>query len=255
MLENPVKRKLARGETVWGASAIVADEFANQLVISTGIDFLWIDTEHSSFGVDDVGMVPLLARRRGCVPMIRIAGLDPNLIKKALDRGASAIMVPQINDAEEAKAVVRAAMYAPMGARGVSPLWTFYEGIPWDEYLPHANEEICTVLQIESMEGSDNLEAIAEVPGVDVLFAGPADLAAALGVIGQMNHPRLKSFLADFPARVARTGKIAGIAVGSVDAAIEAHAQGYRYISFGNLLFAGLGALNRDLKQLKERCG
>jgi len=254
VFENKIKEKLQRGETVWGASAIVADPLANQLVISTGVDFLWIDTEHSSFGVNDLSLLPVLARRHGCVPMVRVTGLDGNLIKKALDAGASAVMVPQINNEAEARQAVRAALYAPQGVRGVSPLWTFYENVSWDDYLPRANDEICMVLQIETIEGSDNLEAIAAVEGVEVLFAGPADLAAALGVIGQMSHPKLKEFLAEFPQRVAKTGKAAGISVGSVEAARQAHAQGYRFISFGNILFRGATGLGRDLKELRATC-
>ncbi len=255
MFENPVKEKLARGEVAWGASALLADAFANQLVISTGVDFLWIDTEHSPFGPEDVGLVPVLARQHRCVPLIRVAGLDSSLIKKSLDAGASAIMVPQVNNAEEARLAVRFAKYPPEGARGVSPLWTFHAGVSWDDYLPRANREVCVVLQVESLEGADNIEAIAAVDGVDVLFAGPADLSAALGVIGQMSHPKLVDFLAEFPRRVAATGKAAGISVGSFEAARKAYDQGYRFISFGNLLFSGLHGLTRDLKELRAVCG
>jgi 4-hydroxy-2-oxoheptanedioate aldolase len=254
VFENPVKQKLARGETAWGASCGVADEFATQLTISTGIDFLWIDTEHSSFGLDDVRLLPVLARRQGCMPMIRVAGLDPNLIKKALDLGASAVMIPQVNNAEEARLAVRAAKYAPQGTRGVSPGWTFYENIPWSDYLPRANDEICVVLQVESLEGIANLEAIAAVDGVDVVFAGPADLSAAMGVIGQTNHPQVKSFLAELPRRIKGSGKAAGMTVGTVEAAMELHAQGYRFISIGSLLFSGVNGLTRDLKQLRASC-
>ena len=251
MFENAVKQKLARGQAVWGAHCGVADEFANQLTISTGIDFLWIDTEHSTFGLDDVRTVPVLARQNGCMPMIRVAGLDPNLIKKALDLGASAIMVPQVNNAEEARLAVRASKYPPEGARGVSPLWTFYRNISWAEYLPSANNETCVVLQVESLEGMQNVEAIAGVEGVDVVFAGPADLSAAMGIIGQTSHPKLKSFLAEFPKRVGVMGKAAGMSVGTVEEATELFTLGYRFVSFGSLLFSGVNGLVRDLKQLR----
>ncbi|MBL8234743.1 MAG: hypothetical protein JNL98_39960, partial [Bryobacterales bacterium] len=239
MFENPVKQKLASGKAAWGASTSVSEEFPNQLAISTGIDFLWIDTEHSSYGLDDVRMLPILARNHGCMPLIRVAGLDPNLIKKALDLGASAVMVPQVNNAAEAELAVRAAKYPPRGTRGVSPLWTFYRNIRWEDYLPHANDETCVVLQVESPEGMANVEAIAAVEGVDIVFAGPMDLSASLGLIGQLQHPRVKEFLADFPKRVRGAGKVAGIALGNADAAEEAYQQGYRFISFGGLLFAG----------------
>ena len=254
MIENPVKKKLAQGEAAWGVATGVSDEFANQLAISTGADFLWIDTEHSTFGLDDIRLTPIMARQRGCMPMIRVAGLDPNLIKKALDLGASAVMIPQVNNAEEARAAVRAAKYPPIGSRGVSPIWTFHMGISWDDYLPKANDEICVVVQIESPEGIDNIEAIAAVEGVDVLFAGPADLAASLGVIGQMNHPKLTSFLADFPKRVTAAGKVAGISVAGADASAEAYSQGYRFINFGHLLFVGMNGLSRDLERLRAEC-
>lgn len=250
MTSSAVKEKLRRGEPVWGASAPVADPFANQLVISTGVDFLWIDTEHSSFGVESLGLLPVLARRHECMPMVRVTGLDANLIKKALDAGAMAVMVPQITTAAEAAQAVRPARYPPLGARGASPLWTLHENVSWDDYLPRANDELCMVLQTESPEGIDNLEAIAAVDGVHVLFAGPSDLAASFGVIGQMSHPRLKQFLAHFPQRVRQAGKAAGISVGSCEAAREAFHQGYRFISFGNLLFRGAIGLKTDLDHL-----
>ena len=252
MFENPVKVKLAQGQHVWGAAAGVADEFANQLTISTGVDFLWIDTEHSTYGLDHVRLLPVLARQAGCMPMIRVAGLDPNLIKKALDLGAQAIMVPQVNNAQEAAQVVRASWYPPEGTRGVSPIWTFYMGVPWDQYLPNANREICVVVQVESVEAMGAVEQIAAVDGVDVVFAGPADLSAALGVIGQTSHPKVKAFLEKMPQRVAEEGKVAGIAVGSVEAAIEAAQQGYRFINFGGILGYGTRGLTAGMTQLRS---
>ena len=252
MFENPVKQKLARGEAAFGASAGVAAEFAGQIAISTGVDFLWIDTEHSPFAIEDVGQVPVLARRNGCMPMIRVAGLDPNLIKKALDAGASAVMIPQVNNAEEAALAVRAAKYPPQGTRGVSPNWTFYMNIAWDDYLPWANRETCVVVQVESPEGIENVEAIAAVEGVDIVFAGPMDLSAALGVIGQIRHPKVREFLAGFPQRVKALGKTPGIAVGSGDGAAEAYEMGYRFINIGNLLFSGSRGITADLAKLRE---
>lgn len=252
--ENPVKVKLARGEAVWGASAMVADPFACQLTIATGIDFLWIDTEHAPLAPEDVGLVPVLARQQGCSPMIRVAGLDSSLIKKSLDAGASTIMIPQVNNAEEARAAVRFSKYAPEGNRGVSPGWTFYANVPWDDYLPQANQETCVVVQVESVEGMKNVEAISAVDGVDVVFAGPMDLSAAMGFIGQTKRPELQAFLADFPKRVATQGKIAGVTTGAGADAQNRFKQGYRFMSMGGLLFSGQTGLIRDLKELRATC-
>lgn len=254
MFENPVKTKLRAGGVVLGASCGVTDELANKLTISTGIDFLWTDTEHSSFGLEDVRMIPILARQNGCVPLIRVAGIDSSLIKKALDLGASAIMIPQVNNAEEARRVVSYAKYPPQGARGVSPMWTFFLNVAWSDYLPRANDEICIVAQIESEEGMAAVEEIAAVDGIDVLLAGPADLSAAMGVIGETGHPKVRSFLASFPARVRACGKAPGIALASADAAAEAIAQGYQFISYGSLLFSGVRGLTADLERLRALC-
>ncbi len=251
MIENPVKKKLAAGQTAWGVACGVADEWANQLTISTKPDFLWIDTEHSTYGLDDVRLTPVLARQNGVMPLVRVAGLDGNLIKKAMDLGASGIMVPQVNNAAEAEAAVRACKYPPEGTRGVSPLWTFYQNLPWSEYLPYANDEACVVVQVESIEAMEKVEEIAAVPGVDVVFAGPADLSAAMGVIGQTSHPKVKEFLAEFPQRVAKMGKAAGISVGGVEASIECYKQGYRFINIGSLIFAGVRGLTADLAQVR----
>lgn len=252
--ENPVKVKLARGEAVWGASAMVADTFACQLTIATGIDFLWIDTEHAPITPEGVGLVPVLARQQGCSPMIRVAGLDSGLIKKSLDAGANTLMVPQVNNAEEARTVVRYSKYAPEGSRGVSPGWTFFANVSWDDYLPCANNETCVVVQVESEEGMANVEAIAAVDGVDVVFAGPMDLSAAMGVIGQTKHPKVQSFLADFPKRVASKGKYAGVTTGGGADAQERFRQGYRFMSIGGLLFSGQTGLIRSLQELRATC-
>jgi len=173
-------------------------------------------------------------------------------MKKALDIGAQAVMVPQIDNAEQARLAVQYAKYPPVGTRGISPMWTFYNDIQWSDYLAHANSETLIVVQVESIEALDQVEAIAAVDGVDVVLAGPMDLSAALGHIGEIGHPDVQKFLADFPARVAKMGKTAGIALGSYDSAVTAWQQGYRYINFGNLYFDGVHGIKASLAKLRE---
>jgi 4-hydroxy-2-oxoheptanedioate aldolase len=251
VFENRIKRLLAEGKPAWGASPGVASELAAKLTVDTGIDFLWIDTEHGSFDLEAVRMLPVVARMKNCAPMIRVAGLDASLIKRALDFGASTIMVPQVTTAEEAQLAVRYSKYPPEGTRGVSPLWTFLLDVPWQEYLPVANQETCVVVQVESLESVDNVEAIAAVEGVDVVFAGPTDLSASLGYIGQTDHPEVQCILETLPARIASAGKIAGISVGGADAAWRAYQMGYRFIAIGDLLWSGQRGLKADLEKLQ----
>jgi 4-hydroxy-2-oxoheptanedioate aldolase len=255
MFENRVKILLGRGDAALGAALPDASNLVAKLSIDTGVDFLWIDTEHGPFGIEAITMVPVLCRMKSCVPVIRVAGLDPNLIKKALDIGASGVMVPQVNNAEEARLAVQYAKYPPAGTRGVSPTWTIYLDVPYSEYLPAANDETCVIVQVESAEGLKNLESIAEVEGVDVVFAGPSDLAASLGHIGQIQHRDVQACLEEFPRRVARTGKASGISVSGLEPSRNAYAQGYRFINIGHILVQGMLGLTADLRRLRELVG
>ncbi len=255
MFQNKVKELLAAGQAAWGSGLSDASEVLAQATLETGIDFLWIDLEHRPYEVEAVRWIPILCRRKSCVPLIRVAGLDSQLIKKALDIGASAIMVPQINSAEDAERAVQYSKYPPEGTRGVSPLWTLFEGVSWDDYLPAANPETLVIVQIETLPGIENLEAIAAVPGVDVLFVGPTDTSAVLGHIGQIQHPEVQNFLTEFPRRVAPSGKASGITVQSLEECKRVYEQGYRFISCGNLVLSGKAALSSDLSQLRAMEG
>jgi 4-hydroxy-2-oxoheptanedioate aldolase len=251
MFENRIKQLFAEGRAAWGAAAPDASEIVAKQTINCGIDFLWIDLEHRSYGTYEVRWLPILCRQAGCSAMVRVPGLDSSWIKKALDIGANTIMVPQINTADEAKRAVEFAKYPPVGSRGISPMWTAMMDVTWDDYLPAANEETCVVVQIESPEGIENLDAIAAVEGVDIVFAGPADLSASLGVIGQFNHPTLLEFLASFPARVSAHGKPAGITFATMDQCRRSYEQGYRFINTGTLLLHGIAGLTAGLQKLR----
>jgi 4-hydroxy-2-oxoheptanedioate aldolase len=250
-MSNKIKELLKSGGTAWGASTFGPSPMIAKFAATTGVDFVWIDTEHSSFGAESIEVLPPLIRQSGAMPMIRIAGLDPSLMKKALDIGGQAIMIPQIDNPEQARLAVQYAKYPPMGTRGISPMWTFYNDVPWSEYLPIANDETMIVAQVESVEALSKVEAIAAVDGVDVVLAGPMDLSAALGHIGEIGHPEVQKFLEDFPARVSAMGKTPGIALGSYESAELAFKRGYRFINFGNIVFDGIHGIKANLAKLK----
>lgn len=251
MFENKVKQLCGQGKAAWGASLPDASELLTKFTVDVGVDFLWIDTEHRPFDTYEIRSIPIIARAKGCVPIVRVAGLDPMQIKKSLDIGAMGVMIPQVNTAEEARLAVQYSKYPPEGTRGVSPLWPIFMDVPYDDYLPHANKETCVVVQIESPAGMENLEKIASVEGVDVVFAGPLDLSAALGVIGQTNHPKVRKFLEEFPKRVAKCGKPSGITFVGFEACQWAYQVGYRFINIGNLIHQGIIGLKADLARLR----
>jgi 4-hydroxy-2-oxoheptanedioate aldolase len=253
--DNRVKKLLAAGKPAFGASLPDASDLLAKFSVNTGVDFLWVDLEHRPFDAVAVRWVPIICRSKRCACVVRVAGLDPQLIKKALDIGADCIMVPQVSTADEAHLAVRYAKYPPQGSRGISPLWTFFMDVAWDDYLPAANDETCVIVQVETPEGIANLDAIAAVPGVDVVFAGPMDLSASLGHIGHPEHPDVQRFLEAFPRRVAACGKAAGITFGNFDACRKAFEQGYRFIAFGSILSHGTTGLSADLQRLRGLAG
>ena len=255
--ENRVKRLLSSGKAAWGVGAIDESEYSAKLAINCDMGFLWIDLEHRPYGVNEVRWSPILCRQKGVVPMVRVPGLDPIAIKKALDIGASTVMVPQVGTEDEAKRAVEYAKYPPQGSRGITPTWTTFLDVSWDDYLPAANDETCVIVQIESPQGIANLDAIAAVEGVDVVFAGPADLSASLGVIGQLQHPKVQAFLAEFPQRVGAFGKPAGITWLGVEPSKKAYDQGYRFINIGSLGYLGTAGLTAALAEMRayERPG
>ena len=249
--ENRVKKLLSSGRAAWGVGAIDESEYSAKLAINCDPDFLWIDLEHRPYGVNEVRWSPILCRQKGVVPMVRVPSLDASVIKKALDIGASTVMVPQVGTEDEAKRAVEYAKYPPQGSRGITPTWTAYLDVSWDDYLPAANDETCVIVQIESPEGIANLDAIAAVEGVDVVFAGPADLSASLGVIGQLQHPKVQAFIAEFPGRVGAFGKPAGITWLGVEPSRKAYDQGYRFINIGSLGYLGTVGLTAGLAEVR----
>ena len=253
MLQSRVKKLLAEGKAAWGSALADASELLAKATLKQGIDFLWIDTEHRPFGINEVQLIPMLCRLEGRDAMLRVPNLDPGLIKKGLDMGCSCIMVPQVDNAEQARLAVEYCKYPPEGNRGVGPVWPMLLDVDINDYLESANRETCVIVQVETAEGLANLERIAEVEGVDVVFAGPADISASLGHLGNIGHPEVQKCLETFPARAAACGKPSGITFNGFDACWRAYEQGYRFINSGNLMYFGQVGMGECLSQLRKR--
>ncbi len=182
-------------------------------------------------------------------PIVRPAWNDKVLIKRYLDVGAQSLLVPYVQNAEEAAAAVAAIRYPPRGVRGVAGVTRASSFGRVRDYAKHAEEELCLLVQIETREGLDNLEAIARTDGVDGVFIGPADLAAGLGHLGEITHAEVQSAIKDAIARIKACGKPAGIL--SSD-----EVQVRRYIEWGTTFTAvGLDAalLARESEKLAAK--
>ena len=252
MYPNPLKQKIRAGELILGTVLPWPSVNVAMQVCRSNIDFLWIDTEHAMYGVETLDAIPALVRNHGVAPMIRVAWNDPALIKKAFDVGAVAVMVPQVETAEEAARVVEYARYPPEGNRGVSPNWPHIAGEDWNHVIKTANEETVVIVQMESVKAYENLDDIVKVPGVDVLFVGPMDLSASLGVVTEMQRPEVQEILREVPRRLAGTGIPVATTLGDVAELQQKIDWGYRFLNVGNPLAFGVQALSGHLATLRE---
>lgn len=209
--ENHFKRALREGRQQIGLWCSLPGSYVAEAVAGSGYDWLLFDTEHSPGDP-----LTVLAQLQAVAPydvsaVVRPASNDTVLIKRFLDLGAQTLLIPYVQNAEEARAAVAAMRYAPDGVRGVSGLTraTRFGRIPG--YGKRAAEQLCLLVQIETREALDQLEAIAAVQGVDGVFIGPADLAASLGHVGEPGHPDVVAAVEDAIRRLRAAGKPAGI--------------------------------------------
>jgi 4-hydroxy-2-oxoheptanedioate aldolase len=209
--KNHFKRAIREGRQQIGLWCSLPGSYAAEAVAGSGYDWLLFDTEHSPGDP-----LTVLAQLQAVAPydvsaVVRPASNDTVLIKRFLDLGAQTLLIPYVQNAQEARAAVAAMRYPPDGVRGVSGLTraTRFGRIPG--YGKRAAEELCLLVQVETREALDQLEAIAAVEGVDGVFIGPADLAASLGHVGDPGHPDVVAAVEDAIRRLRAAGKPAGI--------------------------------------------
>lgn len=183
-VQNPRLRllnKLRNGEYPLMTFVAIPSVRQAQIVALTGLDGIIIDCEHGHISDDSMHNSVAAISALGISPIIRIRGPAHDILKRALDTGAHGVMVPQVNTAEEAAAIVVSSKFPPQGVRGQGSAFpAIGHGLTTPEYMKSANETIITMIQIETRAGVENVDAIAAVPGVDVVFIGPNDLAQAL---------------------------------------------------------------------------
>jgi 4-hydroxy-2-oxoheptanedioate aldolase len=209
---NTFKQAISTGRTQIGLWQALANPYTAEICAGAGFDWMLLDGEHAP------NHIPLLLQQLQAIaaypvePVIRIPVADAVVVKQVLDIGARSLLVPMINSVEAADQMVRASRYPPQGFRGIGS--AIARASRWnriDGYLQKASEGICLLLQVETEEGLENLEAIARVDGVDGIFLGPSDLSASLGYIGNPTHPVVLAAIKKAISQIIGSGKAAGI--------------------------------------------
>ena len=210
-MSNPFKNALAARQAQVGLWLSMADAYAAEACATAGFDWLLVDGEHAPNNV--LSILPQLqsvAAYRSH-PVVRAVNGDTALIKQLLDIGAQTLLVPMVDTAEQAAALVSATRYPPEGIRGVGA--AVARASRWGarrDYLDEANDEVCLLVQAETRTALQNLEAICAVDGVDGVFIGPADLAASMGHRGKAGHPEVLAAIDDAIRTIVASGKAAG---------------------------------------------
>lgn len=212
MTRNPFKAALARKEPQIGLWLSFGDADAAELSSNAGYQWLLIDGEHTPHTIHSM-VAQLRAVELGAAhPVLRVPVDDATLIKQVLDVGARTVLVPMINTAGQAQAMVQAMRYPPQGIRGLGAAAA--RATRWGHdtaYLEHANDDACLLVQVETREAIQNLDAICAVDGVDGVFIGPADLSASLGHRGNAGHPEVQQVIEASIRTIVGHGKAAGI--------------------------------------------
>ncbi|KAG5984939.1 hypothetical protein E4U55_002521 [Claviceps digitariae] len=233
---NRLKAAFQQGRQSMGMWQMLPGANVSRVLARSGVDWVMVDCEHGN--IDDGAMheaVPAIAAL-GVSPLVRLPDLQPWMVKRALDAGAHGILVPLLRSAEQARELVRAAKFPPRGNRGFgSPIAPqCFNPVPsFTDYLQQANDALLTMVQIETQEALDQVEEIAAVEGIDVLFIGPFDLGNNIGhpVINGVMAPELKAAIVKIQAVCRQTGKKCGMYATSGEQAKLYAEQGFDMIS------------------------
>lgn len=244
LAKNKFKKALQGDETLWGLWLGLPDTSCAEICAGAGFDWLLIDGEHAPFELKDVlhhlqAMAPY-----DVSPIVRPDEGSVAKIKKLLDIGAQTLLIPMVNTAEQARELVSAVRYPPEGIRGMGS--SLARAAKWNqvpEYLKRANDEICLIVQVETLEAMENLQEIVQVEGVDGVFIGPSDLSGAMGYVGNPDHPEVVNKIEWAMDVIHSSGKASGILSLNLDKAQEFASKGTRFVGVGvDTLLLRLGA-------------
>lgn len=231
---NRFKQSLARGDRQIGCWMNFAEAVSAEIMGTAGFDWLVIDGEHAPNDIRSIRDQLLALSSSTSHPVVRVPVGETWMIKMVLDAGAQTVLVPMVESADQARALVRACHYPPEGTRGVgaSASRATMFGIV-DDYMQTADQQICLLVQVENRAGMAELDDILQVDGVDGVFVGPADLSTDMGFQGDSTRPEVRAVIADAMTRIRAAGKAPGI-LATTDESTQAYLEmGAQFLAVG----------------------
>lgn len=247
------RERLSHNDLVIGTLVTLAAPEIAEILAGVGFDWLWIDMEHSPLDPRaSQAILQAAAGRVACV--LRVPLNDEIWIKKALDIGADGIIVPMVNTAEIARRAVMLSKYPPQGSRSVGVARAQGYGAHLANYMQTANQQTAVIVQAEHIQAVENINSILEVEGVDAVLVGPYDLSASMGLIGQVEHPRVQEAILRVRQACQARGMPLGVFVAGAERAQAYIDEGYRLVAAGvdtMLLAQAAGAIVDRLHQAR----
>lgn len=231
---NPFRQALKAGQQQYGFWLGLCNPLSAELLAYTGYDWLLIDGEHAPNDLRTILAQLQAISGTPSHPVVRLVDHDTAKIKQYLDIGAQSLLIPMVETANQAEALAQAISYPPKGIRGVGT--ALARAAYWnqaDDYFSAVDNELCLLIQVESVTALDNLDEILTVERIDGVFIGPADLAASMGYLGQPAHPEVKAAIEGAINKIRAAGKAAGTLATSHPVARHYEQAGVQFVALG----------------------
>jgi len=252
--KNKVKEYFRQGKSTFGIWNGITNTYAAEICAGSGFDWVLIDAEHAPFDLQSIlaNHQAMAVHDSGII--VRPPSDDSVFIKKLLDIGVQTLLIPVVETAKQAKQLIRAVTYPPHGIRGVGSALSRaaqWKRVP--DYFEKVQDEICLIIQIETVKGMQNIEAICEVEGIDGVFIGPADLAASMGMLGQPMAEEVRTEIRRGLKIIKKSGKVAGVLAVREDVVSEYQEAGASFIGLGvDLILLAKAATALAQKYIKK---
>lgn len=248
---NKLKRDLKAGKVCFGATITLSNPVVSEIMSHLDYDWLWFEMEHTVMSEESVLSMLQATNGADVTTIVRVPWNDKTMIKRLLDTGTDGIIVPLVRTKEDAENAVKAMKYPPMGERGGGLARAQCYGLHMGEYMSTANDEVMTILMIEHIDAVENIEEILSVPGVDSVMVGALDLSGSMGILGNMDEPKLEEAIQKVLKACKKMDVPCGIIAFDPNQAKERIAQGFTNIVIGmDVLYLSSAAKN-TLAQMK----
>lgn len=250
MIRNRLRQQLRDHQTTYGLWVTVESPTITEIAVALGLDWICVDMEHGHLDYREIMEHLRAARGTETSVIVRVPELQMSAVKRVLDMGAHGVILPYARSRDELATAMSFGRYPPVGIRGVGGERAYKWGLGMQEYLSYANEETLLIPLIETREAVTDIDAILDLPGIEAIFFGPADLSASYGHLGSWDEHGVADILTDIKAKAAAKGIASGILARGVADAVNRRDQGFQLVGLGADMTLLVRAIRENLAQL-----